>query len=521
MSRTGSGQPWTPKNSGRKIMFGGVYPTVMAASGAAHAVGEALPPYQKLQPRKIYKKYDAPQLQNNVYAGGFRVNVSTGARQEGGYWHNDGNLAISWLNDLLYIGGNWGFSGASPNPGYSTVAAAMVSATEVVMLWRKLESSPTRYNYRITRAKINGVSGDEISMSFIIGSNVNVGDFAVDVQVTGFDSTAHKIATMETSGFNQTVTLHTFAANYASKSSTVILTRTGKSVNNGINDTVSGTTDWTITGSGNYTANTGGPMIERIQMEQQNIGLLSSLIDTASGTYNRNAKSCSGRDGFDHIVKIYTVNYSIIAEKLAFSGAVSTTQTISGFSEYVNDNFKFDYTDASSTATLTWSLSAINKAPRVSAFSAKHAAIFLTKAEHDKSTGRNGTNSTLTTTITEQWDFKNHFNSTLLSTDHYSTTSSVTGSSTVITNELAFMQALAPTIALPGPFRVGTAGEELQAAIGKTNALAHFIVDDPYSSAMPQYSLAVLLKDASYQFTAETVIAAGATFTSPIAVISL
>lgn len=521
MSRTGAGQSWTAKNGGRKIMFGGIYPTVMAATGAAHAVGEALPPYQKLQPRKIYKKYNAPQTQNNVYAGGFRVNISTGAKQAGGYWHNDGNLAISWLNDLLYIGGNYGFSDASPNPGYSIFAAAMVSATEIVMLWRKLEESPTRYNYRITRARINGVSGDEISMSNISGSNVNVGDFAVDVQVTGFDSTAHKFATMETDGFNQIVTLHTFAANYASKTSAAILTRTAKSVNNGANDTVSGTTEWTISGSGTYTASTGGPMIERIQMEQQTIGLLSTLIGTTSGTYNRSARSCSGRNGFDHIVKIYTVNYSLITEKLTFEGAVSTTQTVSGFSEYVNDNFQFDYIDATNTATLTWSLDSINKAPKASAFSAKHASIFLLGSEQSIDNTRTGTNSTVSTTITEQWDFKNYLNSTLLSTNHYSTISSVSGSSSVITNELEFMQGLAPTIAPSNPFRVGTAGDVLQAAIGKTNALAHFIIDDPYSSAMPQYSLAVSLRDGAYQFTAETVITSGATFTSPIGVISL
>lgn len=521
MSRTGSGQPWTPKNSGSKIMFGGVFPTVMAATGTAHAVGEALPPYQKLQPRKIYKKYDVPQLQDNVYAGGFRLNVSTGARQEGGYWHNDGNLEISWLKDLLYIGGNYGFSGAAPNSGYSTVAAAMVSATEVVMLFRKLESSPTRYNYRITRAKINGVSGDEISMSFIIGSNLNVGDFAVDVQVTGFDSTAHKIATLETSGFNQTVTLHTFAANYASKTSSVILTRTAKAVNNGANDTVTGATAWTISGGGTYTAGTGSDYIEKIQMEQQSLGLLSSQLGTVSGTYTRNAQSCSGRDGFDHLVKIYIVNYSLIAEKLTFAGAVTTTQTATGFSEYLNDNFQFDFTNATNTATLTWSKRFISKRPHVSAFSAKHAAIILTADEQDNHTTLSGTNSTVTTTITESWDFKNRLNDTLLSTDHYSTTSTVTASSSVITNELAFMQGLAPTIAPGNPFKVGAGGGDLQAAFAKTNALAHFIIDDPYSTAMPQYALAVKLKDLAYQFSVETVIASGATFTSPISVISI
>lgn len=500
-------------------MFGGVYPTVMADTGTAHASGETLPPYQKLQPRKIYKKYDAPQTINNVYAGGFRANVSTGVKQAGGYWHNDGNLAISWLNGLLYIGGNYGFPASPPSMDHHLHAAALSNANEAVLLWRKLESGPTRYSYRVQRNSIVGIVGDEISFGYV--SDNAVGEFGTDVQVSGFDSTAHKIATLETSGLSQTVTLHTFATNYSSKTSAAILTRSAKSVNSGSNDTVTGTTTWTISGSGSYSLNTGSAYIEKIQMEQQSIGLLSSLITSATGTYTRNAKSCSGRDGFDHIVKIYTVNYSIITEKLTFPGAVSTTQTLSGFSEYVNDNFKFDYTDASNTATLTWALSVITKAPQVSAFSAKHAALFLTRADHDTLTNRSGTNSTLTTTITEQWDFKNHYNGTLLSTDHYSTTSSVTGSSTVITNELAFMQGLAPTIAPSSPFRVGTGGDDLQAAIGKTNALAHFIIDDPYSSAMPQYSLAVLLKDASYQFTAETVIAAGATFTSPIAVLSI
>lgn len=502
-------------------MFGGVYPTVMAATGTAHPVGEALPPYQKLQPRKVFKKYDAPQTINNIYAGGWRQNVSSTAIEQGGHWHNDGNLAISWLNDLFYIGGNYGFSDAAPSAGYTTFAAAMVSATEIVVLWRKLETSPTRYNYRITRARINGVSGDEISMSQISGSSVNVGDFATDVQVTGFDTTAHKIATLETAGFTQTVTLHTFAANYASKTSTVILTRTAKAVNNGANDTVTGTTAWTISGSGTYTAGTGGDYIEKIQMEQQTLGLLSSQLGTVSGTYTRSAQSCSGRDGFDHLVKIYTVNYSLIAEKLTFAGAVTTTQTATGFSEYVNDNFQFDFTNATNTATLTWSLRFISKRPNVSAFSAKHAAIILTAAEQDNHTTRSGTNSTLTTTITESWDFKNRLNDTLLSTDHYSTTSTVTGSSSVITNELAFMQGLAPTVAPGNPFKVGAGGGDLQAAFAKTNALAHFIIDDPYSTAMPQYAMAVKLKDFAYQFSAETVIASGATFTSPISVISI
>lgn len=498
-------------------MFGGIYPTVMAATGTAHAVGEALPPYQKLQPRKIYKKYNAPQTLNNVYAGGFRVNLSTATKQAGGYWHNDGNLAISWLNDLLYIGGNWGFSASPPSGDHRLHAAAMASANQVILIWRKLEAAPARYSYRVQRNNIIGVVGDEISFSYV--SDNAIGDFGIDVQVTGLDSTARKFATLETSGFNQTVTLHSFAANYASKTSSVILTRTAKAVNNGANDTVTGTTAWTISGGGTYTAGTGSDYIEKIQMEQQSLGLLSSQLGTVSGTYTRNAQSCSGRDGFDHLVKIYTVNYSLIAEKLTFAGAVTITQTATGFSEYLNDNFQFDFTNATNTATLTWSLRFISKRPHVSAFSAKHAAIILTADEQDNHTTRSGTNSTVTTTITESWDFKNRLNDTLLSTDHYSTTSTVTASSSVITNELAFMQGLAPTIAPGNPFKVGAGGGDLQAAFAKTNALAHFIIDDPYSTAMPQYVLSVDLKDlANYQFAAETVIASGATFTSPIAV---
>lgn len=526
MSRTGSGQSWTPKNSGSKIMFGGVYPTVMAATGTAHAVGEALPPYQKLQPRKIYKKYNVPQLQDNVYAGGFRVNLSTGARQEGGYWHNDGNLAISWLNDLLYIGGNWGFPASPPSGDHRLYAAAMSKRDEVILLWRKLETGPTRYSFRVQRNKINYVSGDEISFGYV--SDNAAGEFAVGVQVTGFDSTAQKFATLETADFSQTVTLHTFAESYASKSSSVIHSRSCNHISRTVTSTVTGSgMSWSESSSTFFTLVSGAGYIEKIQMEPRCIGLLSVDLDTVTGSASGSTVGSTSANGTD----LYQVDYSIIAEKLQFIGTVETVRTVSGFYRYNSDVFSLIIDHDASPETAAWSDNSrvIEYEPFYAAFSASHAVIIINAREYDVLSSQSGSwdsmdsQSDINYSTTTQYAFRNLFNSTELSENNYSNFATGTVRNSVINNAVANISSLAPEPeSRTDQLREGWAGDELQAAFGKTVALAHFFIKDPYTSAMPQFSLSIDLKSlVNYQYIAETVIAAGATFTSPIAVLSI
>ncbi len=526
MSRTGAGQAWTHKNSGSKIIFGGVYPTVMAPAGVIHASGELLPPYQSLQQRKVYKKYDAPVVIPNIYAGGFRRSLSSGTIQQGGYWHNDSGLAISWLAGVLYIGGNWGFPASPPSSSHFLAAAAMSSKTEVILLWGKLETGPVRYSYRVQRNRIIGVMGDEILFGSV--SSAAVGDFAVGVQLSGLDSTAKKFAALSTSGFSQTVTLYTFADNYLSNTSSVILSRNFSRVSKTVTSTVTGSgMTWHQTSSTTYARVSGSPYIEKIQMEQKALGLLGSGITAVSGTETGDSEGLL----YMHGTALYRVDYSLVAEKLEFSGTVTTAATVAGFYEYSSAVVALDKNTAVSPHITSWSSNRrdITVTPFYSAFSAKHGVIFATVEENDTLEVQSGSadlassTGSVTTSLTQQYDYTNLINSSVLSADSYSQTGTTTGGISVISSQYNAISGLAPELVSDTyEFMAGQAGGDLQAAFGKSVGLAHFRIKDPYSSAAAYYALSVDLKTITNRsFTAGAIAAAGDTYAPQIGVLSI
>jgi hypothetical protein len=372
------------------------------------------------------------------------------------------------------------------------------------------------------------VSGDEISMSFISGSNVNVGDFGTAVQVTGFDSTAHKFSTLETADFSQTITLHTFAENYASKTSSVIHSRSCNHISRTVTSTVTGSgMDWSESSSASFTLVSGAGYIEKIQMEPRCIGLLSVDLDSVSGSSTGSTVGSNSANGND----LYRVDYSLIAEKVEFNGTFSTVATVSGFYRYNSDVYSLAINHAASPETAAWSDNSrvIELEPYYSAFSATHAVILINAREYDVLSVQSGAwdsedfESDINYSTTTQYAFRNFLNSIGLSENNFSNFSTGTVRNTVINDAVANISGLAPeSETRTDQIREGWGGSDLHAAFGKTVALAQFLIKDPYSSAMPQFSLSVDLKDlVNYQFTAETVIASGATFTSPIAVLSI
>lgn len=281
--------------------------------------------------------------------------------------------------------------------------------------------------------------------------------------------------------------------------------------------------DWSESSSTSFTLVSGPGYIEKIQMEPRVIGLLSIHIDSVTGSGAGSTVGSNSANG----TSIYRADYSLFAEKLQFDGGAATTSTLSGFYLYNSDVYSLFIDHDASPNTAAWldNSRVINYEPYYSAFSATHAVIFVNAREYDELSAKSGawdstdSASDVNYSTTTQYKFKNLFNATELSADNYSQVLSGTVRNSVINNAVANISGLAPTSETrTDQVREGTVGSDLQAAVGKTVALMHFVIKDPYSSAMPQYALSVSLKDGLYKFAAETVIAAGAAFTSPIAV---
>lgn len=531
MSRTGPGQSWTPKNTATHIAFGGVWPTVMALTGdATISPTGAFPPYQSVKQRKIVRAFDDIETVAEGYAGGFRTNRTTNAVELGGWWHNGNHLAISWLNGALYVGGKFGYP-ASPPADYELIAAAMQAKNEIVLLFRKLLTSPLRYNYVVQKNLITAVGSNTFNTGSV--SELNLGDLAFEISVTGFDSTAHKLAYLTTSGTTQTIDLITLAADYSSKTTATIHTRTIQTIEQTSTVSVTGSGPvWSTSGSTTWALLSGEPIIHRLVMEKKNISVLAVKYTSATITAPSSEQSCSGRDGFSHGTWESLVNYNFVISKIDFSGSLELVQDLSGFKSERIDSYAFDYTYSTDTAVLSSSVAINETFPEFLAASAENDITIIAKAASSSTTTKNGfcdvfaeapsANDYVNSSITEEKTVNILLNSTVLSTNVFTnSSSSVDSTAAEMISQFEYLQQLIPPAYSPDThiIRPEIFGDPAHWAYGKKEALAQFIVDDPFSSANAQYQITVSLQNPlDYVFTNEQVLPTGANFTSQLGV---
>ena len=531
MSRTGPGQSWTPKNTATHIAFGGVWPTVMALTGdATISPTGAFPPYQSVKQRKIVRAFDDIETVAEGYAGGFRTNRTTNATELGGWWHNGKSLAISWLNGVIYIGGKYGYP-ASPPVDYELFAAAMPAKNEIVLLFRKLLTSPLRYSYIVQKNLITAVGASTFNTGSV--SALNLGDLAFEISITGFDSTAHKLAYLTTSGTTQTIYLITLAADYGSKTTATIHTRTIQTIEQSSTVVVTGSGPlWSTSGSTTWTLSSGEPIIHRLIMGKQSISVLAVKYTSATITASSSEQSCSSRNGFSHGSWDSLVNYNVVTSKIDFSGALELVQDLAGFKSERIDSYAFDYTYATDTAVLSSSVEINETFPEFFAASAENDVTIIVKAASSSTTTKSGfcdvfaeapsANDYVNSSITEGKTVNILLNSTVLSTEVFTDSSSAVDSTAAeMINKFEYLQQLIPPTYSPDThiIRPEIFGDPAHWAYGKKEALAQFIVDDPFSAANAQYQLTLSLDNpANYAFTTEAVLPSGATFTSQIGV---
>lgn len=89
-NRTAAGQSWTTHNIGKRILFGGVYPSFVSDSGL-----------------RFLRSYNAqPSLSKYNHSGGSGVSSDQfNEATRGGSWHNGKNDCVSWSSNRVYYKG--------------------------------------------------------------------------------------------------------------------------------------------------------------------------------------------------------------------------------------------------------------------------------------------------------------------------------------------------------------------------------------------------------------------------------
>ncbi len=334
MARTGAGQSWTVNNHAEKIMFGGVYPTVMAPTGTlSDYPSSTASPWQLYNPRRIYKKVGVPEERDDFYAGGYYDNHEGGI-DLGGYWHNGKNLAISWTELTLYKKGKFCDTQFKPT-GYRIESAALVSNTEIVVIYRLNGVYPDYQYHRILIRYASNPASDTADKFFLsvtntlnLGYTPMVGDEATIH--SGFDATVTRTAYLNYS--TNGVFLRTYGAGFSTFTDT-LLASIGAKWN------VSATTDTTASSGGgtSWTANTVGSAIftpgemwaERIFMFHDSVAVSGSKITaysrTIAGTIH-NSGSASG--SYNNSSEESTFTGHLVIEEFDFSGANLSTRNL-------------------------------------------------------------------------------------------------------------------------------------------------------------------------------------------------
>ena len=145
------GQPWTAKNQGKKIMFGGVAITFAdPLSGDGNYPNDAAPPYQKYKSRKLatnYAQLSAPTAKDDYYAGGAGSTNAT-VEDRRGYWYGE-REAITWYGTVVYYKGRYALN-------MGEIFAASIKqvvlvtgqpAVKCMVLWRRVNQTDTGIAY--------------------------------------------------------------------------------------------------------------------------------------------------------------------------------------------------------------------------------------------------------------------------------------------------------------------------------------------------------------------------------------
>lgn len=322
-----AGQSWTKHNTGKKIMFGGVYPTIMSFDGASSPYADPnAPPYQTKADRLIYKSIESPVILQNHYAGGYHDNNS-GYVDPGGYWHN-GSRAISWTEKTLFVAGKycntWNMSGnIDIFAGYDIEAACMPSATAIVVIIHK------------PRMQVGDVGPKRMLVKLSVSSNPPPGDqFFANLNGalildptptgghTGFDKSCKRTAYLDTVG--RALYIRTFGDTYdsfsdqqvwmysAPSSATVTSTST-------VQTEPPPSTIWTANSNQSSSFTPGGPDYDRAFMLRDSIVVagfqITNYTSTGSGTATKYSGSSSSTN--------QNFNFKLVTKKIDFLGNVS------------------------------------------------------------------------------------------------------------------------------------------------------------------------------------------------------
>lgn len=475
---TSAGQPWSVKNQGELIKFGGIYPTVQDNAGDFYSSGTVVP-YQYLKPRRYYKKHDQYITRSTKFAGGRRVLASNfNTVIPGGYWENGKKKSVSFTDKCIYIGGKYGAADSMLSSGFEIHAVCLAPASlgysywaafdpyvqnyrnTLILIEKKFVSGSWQYNLKICAVIL--LSDTAPTFSFLACATVALPGCSANGYYSKFNFSANRLAIFDQTISGaittaQSVKLLTFASDYLTFSNSTIYSITPQKIHTTTTSTeTGGNWDWSWTTSGSGSLVSGGPTIIAMQMESESIGLAEFKIDSYSYSFTGSSVSLNSsetvhKSGGSSSTSTTTVGFSLQIKKLEFSGAsadwsaesVSYTQTGSNTMDYT-------YPGDNVTTTGSGSNPSANLNPLY--FSAEKQILFREKISTSvtSSSGGSGTVSTWsgssTTNQTQTRSYDVFRGSAISNVYSDSTTSTSSGAVSYPSGEIATLSSMRITI---------------------------------------------------------------------------